>query len=245
MIETIDIRNVLSFGNIGVKANLHKINLLIGKNLTGKSNFMTAVKMSHTKNGKHYDINGREVYNSLAVVDDDFIRRYTNMLEIFNNSNIKDIFISEIQKFNSEFSDFNFTNAGGYINIIEKSRDIYLSELPRSYQHYLTIIAELLNPCSKVAFIEPENFIHTDNLFDILNLVNKVSEENNKQVFIKTYSRDVLDYYSDNPEYLIAFEKENGVTKTKQFIEGQLNEYLKKYSLGDIWSKGLIDGNVY
>ena len=109
----------------------------------------------------------------------------------------------------------------------------------------MTIIAELLNPCNKVAFIEPENFIHKDNLFDILNLVDKVSEENGKQVFIKTYSRDVLDYYSNNPEYLIVFEKENGITKIKQYINGELNEYLEKYSLGTIWSKGLIGGNVY
>lgn len=52
MIETIDIRNIASFDNAGVKAKLHKINILIGKNLTGKSNFITAIKMSCTKDGK-------------------------------------------------------------------------------------------------------------------------------------------------------------------------------------------------
>lgn len=88
MIETIDIRNITSFDNAGVKAKLHKINLLIGKNLTGKSNFMTAIKMSCTKDGKNYEINGREVYNNLAVVDD-WLNRYKNMLEISKNSNIK------------------------------------------------------------------------------------------------------------------------------------------------------------
>lgn len=109
----------------------------------------------------------------------------------------------------------------------------------------MTTIAELLNPCSTVAFIEPENFIHKDNLFDIMNLVDKVSEENGKQVFIKTYSRDVIDYYTSNPEYLIVFKKENDITKIKQYTNGELNEYLEKYSLGTIWSMGIIGGNVY
>jgi AAA15 family ATPase/GTPase len=84
MIETIYIRNVASFDSAGVKAKLHKINLLIGKNLTGKSNFMTAIKMSCTKDGKNYEVNGRETYNNLAIVNE-WLNMYTNMLEISKN----------------------------------------------------------------------------------------------------------------------------------------------------------------
>lgn len=63
------------------------------------------------------------------------------------------------------------------------------------------------------------------------------------QLIITTHSEVLVDALTTTPESVITCEKYAGQTEMRRLKEEELTDWLKKYSLGELWRKGEIGGN--
>jgi predicted ATPase len=108
---------------------------------------------------------------------------------------------------------------------------------------WLCLLAILLHPSPPplVCFEEPEIGLHPDMLPKLAELLVEASQR--MQLIVTTHSDSLVDALSETPESVIVCEKENGATTLKRLDRKQLAQWLKQYTLGQLWSKGLIGGN--
>jgi predicted ATPase len=108
---------------------------------------------------------------------------------------------------------------------------------------WLLLLAILLNPLRQlVACIEePELGLHPDLLPPLAGLLREASQR--MQLIVTTHSDVLIDALSDTPESVIVCEKHEGSTTMRRLDKADLSEWLKKYSLGQLWRRGEIGGN--
>lgn len=98
----------------------------------------------------------------------------------------------------------------------------------------------LLSPKSKIpslaCFEEPENFIHPR----LLQLLVQILKKAKTQVMVTTHSPYLVDFI--DPDDLVIIEKIKGETKQKRPSKKELEEFLKDFSLGELWYSGKIGG---
>lgn len=123
---------------------------------------------------------------------------------------------------------------------------------------YFTAILAILhqpNPPKVILLEEPENGIHPRRIVEIYRLITKLAEEKNVQFFITTHSPILLNQFSEDPECVWVFDKEDGISKIQNLHHDILEPRRKKLlemgiedpsdltnDLGENWLLGLIDG---
>ena len=88
---------------------------------------------------------------------------------------------------------------------------------------------------------EPELGLHPDIIPDIADLLVEASKRT--QLVITTHSDILIDALTDVPESVIVCEKREGATHLRRLERENLKLWLKRYRLGELWSKGEIGGN--
>lgn len=108
---------------------------------------------------------------------------------------------------------------------------------------WLSLLAILLNPQapSLVCIEEPEMGLHPDLLPPLAQLLREASER--MQLIVTTHSDVLVDALTETPESVIICEKHEGSTTMQRLDKSTLSEWLKKYSLGQLWRSGEIGGN--
>ncbi len=107
---------------------------------------------------------------------------------------------------------------------------------------YLCLLAILChpNPPPLVCIEEPELGLHPDVLPTLADLMKEASER--CQLIVTTHSDTLVDAMTDQPESVLVAEKtELGTTLTRLDAE-KLKPWLKKYRLGQLWTRGEIGG---
>ena len=123
---------------------------------------------------------------------------------------------------------------------------------------YFTAILAILhqpNPPKVMLLEEPENGIHPRRIVEIYRLITKLAKEKNVQFFITTHSPILLNQFSEDPECVWVFDKEDGISKVQNLHHDILEPRRKKlieigvedpadltHDLGENWLLGLIDG---
>ncbi len=74
-------------------------------------------------------------------------------------------------------------------------------------------------------------------------LLKKASERT--QLIVTTHSDILIDALSSSPEDVVVCEKVKGCTLMKRLDPERLKVWLKDYTLGPLWQRGLIGGNRY
>lgn len=138
------------------------------------------------------------------------------------------------------------TVGGGNVRLFlveEGDREIPATRLSDGTLRYLSLLAILLhpNPPPLVAIEEPELGLHPDIIPKIAALLVEASQR--MQLVVTTHSRMLVDALSDQPESIIVCSKEAGQTKMERLNSDDLKEWLERYTLGDLWSRGEIGGN--
>lgn len=108
---------------------------------------------------------------------------------------------------------------------------------------FLRLIAVLQEPAIPMilAIEEPEAGLHPDAVRLVAEMIRDASEK--KQILITTHSPELVDALSDDPEAVIVCEKdpEDG-TQFRRLSAKDLDEWLERYTLGELWKKGEIGG---
>lgn len=108
--------------------------------------------------------------------------------------------------------------------------------------HYLCLLAILCDPSPPplICIEEPELGLHPDILPSLADLLLAASEKT--QIIVTTHSDILVESMSETPECVVVFEKHEGKTEMNRLSSDELAEWLKEYSLGDLWIKGQLGG---
>ncbi|MBX7155136.1 MAG: AAA family ATPase [Candidatus Kapaibacterium sp.] len=132
----------------------------------------------------------------------------------------------------------------------------WADELSEGTLYFLALLCIIHqpNPPRLLLLEEPEKGIHPRRLRETLNLIFELAEEKDIQVIMSTHSPYVVDYFSDIPESVFVFEKDEKETivknlqydviepKSKKFHENGEEPIKYTDSLGTYWEMGFLGG---
>lgn len=160
---------------------------------------------------------------------------------------IKKQLIEKLQILYPRFENYVVIVEGGTVQIFftEQNYNIPATRLSDGTLRYLSLLAILYSPFkpSLLCIEEPELGLHPDILPTIAEILQEVSETT--QIIVTTHSDIIIDALSDRPEDVIVCENNNGYTTMERLKKEELGEWLEKYSLGELWSRGEIGGNRF
>jgi predicted ATPase len=110
----------------------------------------------------------------------------------------------------------------------------------------LCLLAVLLDPAPPplVCIEEPEVGMHPDAIRMIADLLVEASSKT--QLIVTTHSPALVDALSDQPESVVVCERNfDGFTEFRRLKNTDLDAWLERYSLGELWQKGEIGGNPW
>ena len=147
------------------------------------------------------------------------------------------------------FSDYEVVVYGGSVQIFfsegarGRQMPVPAARVSDGTLRYLSLLAILYNPNPPpvVCIEEPELGLHPDVVVGLAKHLRAASEH--MQLIVTTHSDILLDALSDTPESIVVFENHNGATQMNRLDADELSVWLKKYSLGHLWTSGEIGGN--
>jgi predicted ATPase len=161
------------------------------------------------------------------------------------NSETKRNLLEALKLFYENIDDFDVLTEGGTVQVFFQENNFIIpaTRLSDGTLRYLCLLAILLhpNPPPLICIEEPELGLHPDVLPTLCNLLKEAAQKT--QVIVTTHSADLVDALSDTPEAVLIFDKQQGSTTVTRLNKEDLTDWLKDYSLGQLWSRGHIGGN--
>ena len=141
-------------------------------------------------------------------------------------------------------TDFSVKIEGGTVQVfLEEERWLIpATRLSDGTVRWLALLSVLLHPTPPplVCIEEPEIGLHPDLMPTLARLLKQASER--MQIIVTTHSEALINAFSDAPEAVLVCERVDGGTTLKRLEKEALSEWLKMYSLGELWSKGELGG---
>ncbi|MBL8956548.1 MAG: AAA family ATPase, partial [Myxococcaceae bacterium] len=107
---------------------------------------------------------------------------------------------------------------------------------------WIALLAILLDPepGGLVCIEEPEIGLHPDLMPKLAELLRVASGD--RQLVVTTHSDTLIDALQDTPEAILVCERHGGSTTIERLKQPALSEWMKKYSLGQLWTRGDLGG---
>ena len=111
---------------------------------------------------------------------------------------------------------------------------------------FICLATSLLQPTlpSTVLFDEPELGLHPFALTLVANLFQQAAKQYgtyvSQQVIVSTQSAPLLNEFA--PEDVVVVERTQGESTFRRLESGHLSEWLKEYTLGELWQKNVLGG---
>jgi predicted ATPase len=150
-----------------------------------------------------------------------------------------------LKTFYADAGSINFMVVDGRVSVRlqEKSKfNISAARLSDGTLRWLALLTILLHPSPPplVCLDEPELGLHPDVIRPLAKLLVEASER--MQLVVTKHSDTLVDELTDTPQAVIVCEKEAGATTLRRLKRDELSEWLKQYTLGELWHKGQIGG---
>lgn len=140
--------------------------------------------------------------------------------------------------------DFDVLVEGGAVQVFFTEGDFVIpaTRLSDGTLRYLCLLAILCDPKPPplICIEEPELGLHPDILPKVADLLRAASEKT--QIIVTTHSDLLADTMTETPEAVVVCSKQQGQTTMERLNPDDLGEWLKKYRLGQLWTKGEIGG---
>jgi len=158
----------------------------------------------------------------------------------------KNAIIEHLRDLYEGLDDFDVRIKGGTVEVFltEGNFTVPASRLSDGTLRYLCLLAILCDPDppALICIEEPELGLHPDMMPKIADLMVAASERT--QLIVTTHSDILVDAMTDRPESVVVVEKHNGMTQTRRLENtDELKEWLGKYRLGELWTRGQLGGN--
>ena len=157
----------------------------------------------------------------------------------------KNTILAHLRDLYEGLDDFDVRIKGGTVEVFLTERNFIIpaSRLSDGTLRYLCLLAILCDPepPALICIEEPELGMHPDLLPKIADLLTAASERT--QLVVTTHSDLLVDAMTDRPEAVVVIEKHDGKTlATRLEATQELKQWLQKYRLGQLWTRGEIGG---
>lgn len=167
--------------------------------------------------------------------------------DLLNQPSTKKQILKELQRFYAPVEDITTKT---YANTVELSLhecgltqsvpSIRLSDGTLRYLALLTILCHP-KPPPLVCIEDPEVGLHPDILPHLADLLVEASQR--MQLIVTTHSDIIVSALSHVPEAVVVCERDDEGTHLRRLDAASLHQWLKKYTLGELWSMGELGGN--
>ncbi|MYC32750.1 MAG: AAA family ATPase [Chloroflexi bacterium] len=135
---------------------------------------------------------------------------------------------------------------GAELFVVEQGageRYIPASRLSDGTLRYMALAAILLDPDPPplVVIEEPELGLHPDVILGVGRMLVEASRR--MQLVVTTHAHALIDAMDDCPSSVVVCEKYDGESVFERLQPKYLTEWLKEYTLGNLWSAGDLGGN--
>jgi predicted ATPase len=190
------------------------------------------------------DLYGAELKNDFLEEDVSNLGLMLNRLRAEPRS--KSELLEYLGMFYEGAEDILTTIQGGLIDLRVEERNgitIPASRLSDGTLRWLSLLSVFLHPDPPplVCIEEPELGLHPDMIGPLAKLLLGASER--MQLVVTTHSDALVDKLSGNAQSVIVCEKHDGSSVLTQLDADQLSDWLKRYTLGQLWRTGEIGGN--
>lgn len=141
--------------------------------------------------------------------------------------------------------DFDVDVKGGTVEVFLTEGDFTIpaSRLSDGTLRYLCLLAILCDPepPALICIEEPELGLHPDMMPKTADLL--VEASGRTQLVVTTHSDVLVDAMSERPDAIVVVEKNEGQTTARRLqANDQLRNWLERYRLGQLWTRGEIGG---
>jgi len=140
--------------------------------------------------------------------------------------------------------DYDIYVEGGTVQVFFTEGDFSIpaTRLSDGTVRYLCLLAILCDPDPPplICIEEPELGLHPDILPKVADLLVAASERT--QLVVTTHSDILVDALTEQPEAVLVCEKHAGQTVMRRLERENLEHWLEKYRLGELWTAGELGG---
>jgi len=157
---------------------------------------------------------------------------------------VKKRLLEALRKLYDGIDDYDVQIEGGTVQVFfhEAGITIPATRLSDGTLRYLCLLAILChpNPSPLVCIEEPELGLHPDILPTLAELLREASSR--CQLIVTTHSDVLVDAMTATPEVVLVCEKEGGATNLRRLSKTDIQTWLQRYRLGELWTRGEIGG---
>jgi predicted ATPase len=141
-------------------------------------------------------------------------------------------------------TDFDISIEGGTVQVFFTEGDFTIpaTRLSDGSLRYLCLLAILCDPEPPplIGLEEPELGLHPDLLPKVADML--VAAAQRTQLIVTTHSDILVDALTEHPDALVICDKHDGRTALRRLAPDELQPWLKKYRLGQLWTQGQLGG---
>jgi len=160
----------------------------------------------------------------------------------------RNILRAYLQRFYAAIEDISVKVYGGTAQVFVHERGlnqpIPATRLSDGTLRFLCLLAILCHPSPPpvVCLEEPELGLHPDIMPMLAELLLQGAERT--QLFVTTHSSDLVSELTSVPEAIVVCDRDEDGTRLQRLEAAKLEEWLDKYTLGDLWRMGEIGGTA-
>lgn len=177
-------------------------------------------------------------------IEEDFSNLGLFLNRLRRNPKAKAALLQGLQDLYEGLDDVDVSVEGGTVQVFftEGNFTIPATRLSDGTLRYLCLLAILHdpNPPPLVCIEEPELGLHPDILPTLADLLLAASERT--QLIVTTHSPILVDALTEYPQSVLVCEKHEGQTQIERLDADHLKEWLEKYRLGELWTRGELGG---
>jgi predicted ATPase len=159
-------------------------------------------------------------------------------------SKVKAILLDGLRDLYEGLTDFDISIEGGTVQVFFTEGDLTIpaTRLSDGSVRYLCLLAILCDPEPPplIGLEEPELGLHPDLLPKVADML--VAAAQRTQLIVTTHSDILVDALTERPDALVICEKHDGRTKLRRPAPDEVQPWLEKYRLGQLWTRGQLGG---
>ncbi|HLA80348.1 MAG TPA: AAA family ATPase [Thermoleophilia bacterium] len=167
--------------------------------------------------------------------------------DLQNRPDVKQMILERLRAFYERVTDVTTTIQGGTVQVFfhEKGlkHPVPATRLSDGTLRYLCLLVILCHPEPPplTCIEEPELGLHPDVIPKVAEML--VEAAARTQLIVTTHSDILVDALSIHPEAVVVCERGDHGTELRRLDPAEIDEWLERYRLGELWQMGEIGGN--
>ena len=178
-------------------------------------------------------------------LEEDFSNLGLVLNRLRRQTKVKEALLAGLRDLYEGLTDFDVSIEGGTVQVFFTESDFTIpaTRLSDGSVRYLCLLAILCDPEPPplIGLEEPELGLHPDLLPKVADLL--VSAAQRTQLIVTTHSDILVDALTEQPEAVVICEKHRGCTSMRHLTRNEVQPWLEKYRLGQLWTQGQLGGN--